>query len=747
MATTATRVVGIDLGTTKSCVALYDGERVRVLKNSEGCTTTPSVVAYDISGSVLVGDAAKRQAVVNPQSTIYGIKRLVGLSFAQDTVRIYRELCPYAIVAGSEGEAWVEANGTKLAPPQVIAEILKKLKRTAEDFAGKEVREVVLTCPALFNTKQRQDLQDAALLAGLEVRRIVCESTAAALAYGEEQVVSAAANVGAGAGVGTGAGAGAAKGTANGGLTEGESKIVVFDFGGGGVNVSVLDLSIIDGEKTYEVLAVNGDSSVGGSDFDNRLVSHIVACYKQQRGIDLRRDKRAKQRLLEASEKAKIELSYLQQTDVTLPYITADKTGPKHLNITITRSKFESIVSDLVKKAMGVVHTALSEAHVVPQDIDEVVLVGGQAQMPLVQKALTDFFGKAPKQSVSSEEAVATGAALYAAAIAGQRDDIMLLDATSLPIGIELNDGDVVPVFARNTTIPAQKTYVIPTMEDNQTALLLHVVQGTGTQAKSADNVSLGHFLIDGIKPAPKGSTQIAVAFDLDQQGQLSLSAKVVASGTELSVSRQSKIDEISTAPTPLGMVTPAQAKTATATAAAAAAASASAHAQTAANVSHVEKSAEDFVAALSLVPDEARTQISEYIATEIKTVRNRAARDIERERKFALERYVKALLPIYDSLEKALELSDRNNEATKATIDGVEQTLALFLKELTSFGVTCDDPTGKLFDPNFHQAVSLVSTTDVPNNHVLNTMRKGFILNGRVVRPAMVIVGRAPQQ
>ena len=501
------KIIGIDLGTTNSCVSVLDGDKVRVLENSEGRRTTPSIVAYADDGEILVGDAAKRQAVTNPEKTLFAIKRLIGRRYDDGEVQRDISIMPFKIVKADNGDAWVSVNDKKLAPPQISAEVLKKMKKTAEDILGEPVTEAVITCPAYFNDSQRQATKDAGRIAGLEVKRIINEPTAAAIAYGEDKA-------------------------------KGEQKIAVYDLGGGTFDISIIDIDEIDGEKTFEVLATNGDTHLGGEDFDNRIINYLVEEFKNQQNVDLRKDQLALQRLKEAAEKAKCELSSSQQTDVNLPYITADASGPKHMNIKITRAKLEALVEDLVNKTLEPVKIALNDAGLSVSEISDVILVGGQTRMPMVQKLVADFFGKEPRKDVNPDEAVAMGAAIQGGVLSGAKNDVLLLDVTPLSLGIETLGGVMTTMIPKNTTIPAKKSQVYSTAEDNQSAVTIHVLQGE--RKRASDNKSLGQFNLEGIEPAPRGMPQIEVSFDIDADGLIHVSAKDKKTGKEQEITIQS---------------------------------------------------------------------------------------------------------------------------------------------------------------------------------------------------------------
>ncbi|MFY0665481.1 MAG: molecular chaperone DnaK [Natronospirillum sp.] len=497
------RIIGIDLGTTNSCVAILDGDKTRVIENAEGDRTTPSIVAYADDDEVLVGQPAKRQAVTNPHNTLYAVKRLIGRRFEDDVVQKDIKMVPYKIVKADNGDAWVEVKGDKKAPPQISAEVLKKMKKTAEDFLGEKVTEAVITVPAYFNDSQRQATKDAGRIAGLDVKRIINEPTAAALAYGLDKKA-------------------------------GDRTIAVYDLGGGTFDISIIEIADVDGETQFEVLSTNGDTFLGGEDFDMHLINYLADQFKKDSGIDLKGDSLAMQRLKEAAEKAKVELSSAQQTDVNLPYITADASGPKHLNVKVTRAKLEALVEDLVERSIAPCRMALKDADVDVNDIDEVILVGGQSRMPLVQQKVKDFFGKEPRKDVNPDEAVAMGAALQGAVLSGDVKDVLLLDVTPLTLGIETMGGVMTALIEKNTTIPTKKTQVFSTADNNQTAVTIHVVQGERKQA--AQNKSLGRFDLADIPPAPRGVPQIEVAFDIDANGILNVSAKDKGTGKEQSI-------------------------------------------------------------------------------------------------------------------------------------------------------------------------------------------------------------------
>jgi len=497
------KIIGIDLGTTNSCVAVMDGGEPKVIENAEGDRTTPSIVAYSSDGETLVGQPAKRQAVTNPNNTLFAIKRLIGRQFKDDVVQKDIKMVPYSIVANDNGDAWVEVNGDKMSPPQISAQILTKMKKTAEDYLGESVTEAVVTVPAYFNDSQRQATKDAGKIAGLEVKRIINEPTAAALAYGMDKKA-------------------------------GDATIAVYDLGGGTFDISIIEIAETDGEHTFEVLSTNGDTFLGGEDFDLRLIDYLADEFKKESGMDLHNDPLALQRLKEAAEKAKIELSSSQQTEVNLPYITADASGPKHLVQKLTRAKFESLVEELVENTLAPVKIALKDASLDTGSIDDVILVGGQTRMPLVQQRVADFFGKEARRDVNPDEAVAMGAAIQAAVLSGDVNDVLLLDVTPLTLGIETLGGVASPLIDKNTTIPTKKSQVFSTADDNQTAVTIHVVQGERKQA--AENKSLGRFDLSDIPPSPRGMPQIEVSFDLDANGILNVSAKDKATGKEQSI-------------------------------------------------------------------------------------------------------------------------------------------------------------------------------------------------------------------
>ena len=494
------KVIGIDLGTTNSCVAIMEGGKPRVIENSEGDRTTPSIVAFSKDGEVLVGQPAKRQAVTNPQNTLFAIKRLIGRKFEDEVVQRDIKMVPYKITRADNGDAWVEVQGKKMAPPEISARVLMKMKKTAEDYLGEKVTEAVITVPAYFNDSQRQATKDAGRIAGLEVKRIINEPTAAALAYGLDK-------------------------------QGGDRKIAVYDLGGGTFDISIIEIAEVDGERQFEVLSTNGDTFLGGEDFDLRIINFLAEQFQKESGVDVRRDPLAMQRLKEAAEKAKIELSSTQQSDINLPYITADASGPKHLNIKLTRAKLESLVEDLVQKTVAPCRTAIKDAGVSVGDIAEVILVGGQMRMPLVQKYVKDLFGKEPRKDVNPDEAVAVGAGIQAGVLAGEVKDVLLLDVTPLSLGIETLGGIMTKLIEKNTTIPTKASNTFSTADDNQTAVTIHVLQGERDRA--ADNKSLGRFDLADIPPAPRGMPQIEVSFDIDANGILNVSARDKATGKE----------------------------------------------------------------------------------------------------------------------------------------------------------------------------------------------------------------------